>query len=128
MSFFRKPRNSNIMETKNKTPFGGITISEEAIAEAAREAAESCYGVIGIANQPPKSWLVELFNVDQEPGVVVKNASGSWTVSLYLTVMYGLKLTEIITSVQDQVKYSLEKTFDIKFKAINIYIVGVEER
>ncbi|OQA77719.1 MAG: hypothetical protein BWY30_00999 [Tenericutes bacterium ADurb.Bin239] len=116
------------MDTKTKTPFGGITISEEAIASAAVEAATSCYGVIGIANQPPKSWLREIFNVDPEPGVVVKKKSGSWHVSLYLNVMYGLKLTEIISAVQDQVKYSLEKTFDIKFKAINIFIVGVEER
>ncbi len=116
------------MSTQTKNPFGAITINEQAISSAATESALSCYGVVAVVHQPPKSKIDEFFKVEPKPGVVVKKISGSWHVSLYITVMYGLKLTEIISTVQDQVKYTLEKTFDIKFKSVNIFIVGVVER
>lgn len=117
------------MENKNKKAFGGITISEEVVISVATEAALSAYGVVSIASQPPKSKLLdEVFKLDPKPGVVVTKRSGAWHVSLYLNVMYGLKLTEIVSTVQAQVKYTLEKTFDTTFKAVNIFIVAVSER
>lgn len=116
------------MSKQIKNPFGAVTITEGAIESAAAESALSCYGVVSIANQPLKSKIDEFFKVDPKPGVVAQKKSGSWHVSLYLNVAYGLKLTEIISTVQDTVKYNLEKTFDIKFKAVNIFIVGVVER
>lgn len=117
-----------IMSKPIKNPFGPVTITESAIASAATDSALSCYGVVSIANQPPKSKIDEFFKVEPKPGVIVQRKSGFWHVTLYINVMYGLKLTEIISTVQDTVKYNLEKTFDIKFKAVNIFIVGVEER
>ena len=116
------------MSTNVKNPFGPITINEQAIMSAAVESALSCYGVVAVVNQPPKSRIDEFFKIDPKPGIVVKKVSGTWQVSLYISVIYGLKLTEIVSAVQDQVKYSLEKTFDIKFKAVNIFIVSVVER
>ncbi len=117
------------MDKHANNPFGTITINEQAIESAAAEAALSCYGVVEVANQPSKTKIIdELFKVEPKPGVVAKKTSSGWHVSLYINVMYGLKLTEIISTVQDQVKYMLEKNFDMKFKAVNIYIVGVVER
>lgn len=113
----------------NKLPFGGITITATAIESAAYAAALDCYGVISIAPVPAKNIIDELINkYEEKPGVIATKKSGSWSVTLYITVAYGLKLTEIISGVQAQVKYTLEKIFDIKFKAINVYIVGVNER
>lgn len=117
------------MNIENQNPFGTIVVNEAVIIEAAREAALSCYGVVSIAPQPSTvPFLDEMFGVSPKPGVVVAKRSTGWHVSLYLNVIYGLKLTEIVSAVQDQVKYILEKTFDIKFKTINIYIVGVVTR
>ncbi len=117
------------MNIENQNPFGTIVVNEAAISEAAREAALSCYGVVSIAPQPSTvPFLDEMFGIVPKPGVQVVKRSSGWHVSLYLNVIYGLKLTEIISAVQDQIKYSLEKTFDIKFKTVNIYIVGVETR
>lgn len=117
------------MDAVNPNPFGSITISEQAIESAAVDAALSCYGVVAVVNQPPKSVLIdELFKVEPKPGVIAKKNASGWHVSLYIEVMYGLKITEIVSAVQDQVKYMLEKAFDIKFKAVNIYIVSVVTR
>ncbi len=117
------------MNIENQNPFGTIVVNEAVLTEAAREAALSCYGVVSIAPQPSSvQFLNEMFGIEPKPGVVAVKRTNGWHVSLYLNVIYGLKLTEIITAVQDQVKYILEKTFDIKFKTINIYIVGVETR
>lgn len=110
----------------NKHPFGGISITAQTIEKAASCAVLNCYGVTSVAPLPAKNVLEELFVHEEKLGVVALKKSDGWHVSLYIEVAYGLKLTEIISSVQKQVKYELEKMFDLKLKTVNIYIVGVK--
>ncbi len=115
------------MHTDN-LPFGGINISEQAIESAAQRFALDCYGVASIAPLPAKNVFDELFSPEAKPGVVAYKRSGQWNVNIHINVIYGLKLTEIISGVQAQVKYMLEQVFDITFNTINIYIEGLEVR
>lgn len=113
------------MHTDN-LPFGGITISKQAIESAATRFTLDCYGVASIADLPAKNVFDDLFKSEPKHGVVAYKRSGSWNVNVHINVIYGLKLTEIISGVQAQVKYMLEQVFDIKFNSINIYIEGLE--
>ena len=45
---------------------------------------------------------------------------------IYIVVSYGLRITEIVSAVQKKVRYELEKTFNIKFAAINVYVQGIK--
>jgi len=117
------------MAIDKSTPFGGITISNQAIETIANDAALNCYGVVALTHQKKSSnSLEQLLKRDpKEPlGAVAKKTSTGWVVDIYVIVAYGLKITEIISGVQEQVKYVLEKKFDIKFKAINVFIEGVK--
>ena len=45
---------------------------------------------------------------------------------LYIVVSHGVKISEVVNEVQKKVKYVLEKTLEIEFDAVNIYVQGVK--
>lgn len=117
------------MKIDKKTPYGDIDISIEAIASVAGQAAEGCYGVVGLA---PRALLrdavSEILKIEEyKKGVYVRKAKKSFEVDVYLTCAYGVKLSEILSEAQKKIKYELEKTFDIKFSKINVYAVYIQE-
>src|SRR5574344_1803744 len=117
------------MTIDKKTPYGGIDISTEAIASIAGNAAIECYGVVGLANKNSiRENINELLKSNNySKGVVCKKGKDGYIVEVYIVVAYGLKITEIVSEVQNQVKYFLEKAFDIKFKSINVYVQSLKE-
>lgn len=114
------------MNIDKQTPYGGINISIQAIGSVAGNAAADCYGVLGLASK--SSSVIENLLTKKEyyKGVIPKKEKNGYAVDLYIVVAYGVKITEIVTEVQKKVKYVLEKTFDMKFKAINVYVQGVK--
>lgn len=117
------------MGIDKQTKFGSITISSSAIEAVALDAALDCYGVVAVTNKKKfrNKQIEKILKIDeQQNGVEVKKTKDGWAVNIFIIVTYGLKLTEIIGEVQKSVKYSLEKTFDITFAAINVYIEGVK--
>ncbi len=116
------------MVIDKQTPFGGINISMDAIASVAGSAALECYGVVGMSSKNSiRENINELLKKDNfAKGILARKTRESYEVDIFIVVAYGLKITEIVAEVQKKVKYVLEKTFDIKFKAINVYVQGVK--
>lgn len=117
------------MVIDKSTPYGGIEVSIEAIAQVAGEAANSCYGVSGLA---PKNSLREnineLLKSDFRRGVYCRrNKKGGYEVDVYLYVVYGVKVTEVATQVQKKVRYDLEKTFQMPFRHVNVIVADTKE-
>jgi uncharacterized alkaline shock family protein YloU len=118
------------MSIAKKTPLGDINISLEAIGQVAASAALSSYGVIGIAE---KTLLREpstkpLPVKDYNKGVFIKERKNAFVVDLYLICAYGVKMTETITEVQKKVKYDLEKKFNVRFTAVNVFIQSIKTK
>ena len=57
---------------------------------------------------------------------VKKNAKGLIEVDIYIIVSYGLRITEMLSGVQKTVKYALEKAFNLKLAAVNVYVQGIK--
>lgn len=117
------------MAIDKNTPFGGITISSQAIESVANDAALNCYGVVALTHKKKSTHtLDQLLKRDpkEQVGAIAKKTSDGWVVDIFIIVAYGIKITEIIGGVQEQIKYVLEKKFDLKFKAINVYVEGVK--
>ncbi len=117
------------MVIDKSTPYGGIEVSIEAIAQVAGEAALDCYGVSGLA---PKNSLREnineLLNTDFKRGVYCRHGKkGGYEVDVYLYVAYGVKITEVATEVQKKVRYDLEKTFQMPFRQVNVIVADIKE-
>ena len=117
------------MDIDKKTEYGTINITLDAVATVAGDAATSCYGVVGMANRGSiKDGIIELLKKENySKGVYVrKNPKGLIEVDIYIIVGYGLRVTEIISSVQKTTKYALEKAFKIKLAAVNVYVQGIK--
>lgn len=126
------PEKALTMQADHKTNYGTIDIAVSSIALRAGKAAMECYGVVGLAARPS---IADLFMKESEiltekdyaKAVFARKGSKGYEVSLYLYAAYGVKLTEVLSEVQKRVKYELEKTFQIKFSSVNVYVVDVKE-
>ena len=113
----------------NKTnTLGKINVSIEAIASLAGAAATECYGVVGMASQKlVRDGFAELLKRENfSKGIVVRETDEGLEIDLYIIIAYGMKISEVVESVQKKVKYILEKTLDLEFKAVNIYVQAVK--
>ena len=117
------------MDIDKKTEYGTINITLDAVAHVAGNAATECYGVVGMSSRRSlKDGINDLLKKENfSKGVYVKkNAKGLIEVDIYIIVSYGLRITEILSGVQKTVKYALEKAFNLKLAAVNVYVQGIK--
>ncbi|TDM13852.1 Asp23/Gls24 family envelope stress response protein [Macrococcus bovicus] len=107
--------------------YGSIDISNDVIATIAGGAAVECYGIIGMASKHQvRDNIADILRRDNySKGVIVTQHEGTLAVDMYIIVAYGTKISEIANNVQSVVKYTLEKTLNLKVNSVNIYIQGV---
>ncbi len=117
------------MDIDKTTKFGSINITLDAIAAVAGNAAMQCYGVVGMASKRSiREEINELLKKENyRKGVLARKKKDDYEVDIYIVIGYGLRITEIVSQVQKKVKFDLEKAFSIKFKAVNVYVQGVEK-
>ena len=116
------------MSTDKTINYGSIDVSLETIASAASNATCECYGVVEMAS---KNQINEINNFFKKGSVnngvaVRKNKANTYEIDLFIIVAYGVRITEVVTEVQKKVRYDLERKFNIKFKAINVYVQGIK--
>lgn len=116
------------MSISKNTQFGNINISIDAIASLAGGVVTECYGVVGMASQKfVKDGIAELLKKENyTKGVVVREKDDQLELDLYIIVSHGVKISAVVTEVQKKVKYVLEKSLELDFNAINIYVQGVK--
>ncbi|MDO5330630.1 MAG: Asp23/Gls24 family envelope stress response protein [Bacillota bacterium] len=117
------------MNIDSKTQYGAINLSSEAIASVAGKAAAESYGVVGLAARPSLSSLFTgLLKIDEyEKGIYVSKSAKGYSISVYVYVAFGVRVTEVVSEIQKRVKYLSEKTFDIKLSAVNVYVQDVKD-
>ncbi len=116
------------MAISRSTQYGNINISIEAIASLAGGLVSECYGVVGMASQKMvKDGIAELLKKENySRGVVVREKDGQLELDLYIIVSHGIKISEVVNEVQKKVKYMMEKSLELDFNVINVYVQGVK--
>lgn len=116
------------MSISKSTQFGNINISIEAIASLAGGVVSECYGVVGMASQKIlKDGIAELLKKENyTKGVVVRQNEGKLELDLYIVVSHGVKISEVVHEAQKKVKYMLEKSLELDFNTINVFVQGVK--
>lgn len=117
------------MSVTEKNEYGKINITPEVIAGIVGETASSCYGVLGLA---ARSGLRETMDAllkkksDYIKGVYPRKKKDGYEVDVHIIVIYGVKLTEVVSSVQKAVAYTLKKTFAMRF-IVNVFVQEVRK-
>ncbi|NLM69323.1 MAG: Asp23/Gls24 family envelope stress response protein [Firmicutes bacterium] len=112
---------------KIQTELGTINISEEVIAVICGVAAMECYGLVGMASRNVQDGISDLLRKDYyERGVDVQYIEDDKvSVTLYIVVEYGVKISEVARNIQERVKYAIEDTLGLQVVNIDIRVQGV---
>ena len=74
-----------------------------------------------------KDGIAELLKKENyAKGVVVRQSENGLELDLYIIVSHGIKISEVVHEAQKKVKYMMEKTLELKFNAVNVYVQGVK--
>jgi uncharacterized alkaline shock family protein YloU len=105
---------------------GRIEVSSQVVASIAGHAANESYGIVAMAARGLRDGIAErLQRENLHRGVEVKVVEDGINIDLYVVVEYGVRVTEVVHSLQDAVKYQVEKALGIKVKTVNVNVQGI---
>lgn len=105
--------------------YGRIDISKAAVATIANRAVNQCYGVVGMANKNLVRGLSAILSRDNRRGIEVTIEEEEIVVDVYVIVEYGTRIRTVAESIQNTVKYHVEKTMGTPVRAVNVYVHGL---
>ena len=109
------------MDRNEQNTLGNIFLSHRAICSIVSHAAQTSYGIVGLA---PKN-LAAGITKDSTQGVSVKSDGKNVTIDLYIIVEYGTRITSVANSVSDSVKYQVEKMTGLHVDNVNVHVKGL---
>lgn len=106
---------------------GKIRISNEVVLSIAKKAIEEVDGVASFSGKLPNG-IKEFFNKDiyNKKGVKVEKEEAEVTINISVIIKYGFSIPEVIKSVQENVKKSIETMTDIEVKKVNIFVQNIQ--
>ena len=104
---------------------GNIYISHRAIATISSQSALESYGVVGLAAKNLAEGLVQVLVKDPTLGVEVHFLEKAIKIDLYIIIEYGTRIKMVASSVSDNVRYQVEKTFGLPVTEVNIHVRGL---
>jgi uncharacterized alkaline shock family protein YloU len=102
--------------------YGKIDISKAAIATIANRAVNQCYGVVGMANRSLMNGISNILSRDSRRGIDVNIEGNAITIDVYVIVEYGTRIRIVAESIQNTVKFHVEKAVGIPVSAVNVYV------
>jgi len=117
------------MSVTEKNKYGKINIAPEVIASVVGDTVQTCYGVLGLAAKGSFRETVDALlkkKTDYIKGVYPRKKKDGYEVDVYIVVIYGVKLTEVVSSVQKTVSYTLHQLFAMRF-TVNVFVQEVRK-
>lgn len=104
---------------------GKIDISSATIATITNQAVNQCYGVVGMANKNLVNGIAQLLSRENRRGVDVKVDGDKIVIDVYVIVQYGVRIRIVAESIQNTVKFHVEKALGLPVHAVNVYVQGL---
>ncbi|HRN67750.1 MAG TPA: Asp23/Gls24 family envelope stress response protein [Promineifilum sp.] len=104
---------------------GKIDISSATIATITNQAVNQCYGVVGMANKNLVNGIAQLLSRENRRGVDVKVDGDKIVIDVYVIVQYGVRIRVVAESIQNTVKFHVEKALGLPVHAVNVYVQGL---
>lgn len=104
---------------------GRIDISSATIATITNQAVNQCYGVVGMSSKNLVNGIAQLLSRDNRRGVVVRVDGDQISIDVYVIVEYGVRIRVVAESIQQTVKFHVEKTLGLPVHAVNVFVQGL---
>lgn len=105
---------------------GKIEVSPRAIAHLASRAAQSSYGVVGLATRHSRPGWAELLRLEEAyKGVDVKFPDNRVLIELYVVIEYGVRISEVARNIMSNVKFAVESALDVSVVQVNVNVQDI---
>ncbi len=104
---------------------GNIYVSPRAIATIASQSTIESYGVVGLAAKNLAEGLAQVLVKDPTLGIEVHFAEDAVQIDLYIIVEYGVRIKSVASSVQENVRYSVEKAIGLPVTRVDVHVRGL---
>lgn len=108
-----------------QTALGRIEISPTAIASVAARTVTQAYGVVGLASKNFADGVVRSLAGDVHRGVSVSIDGEHIEIDLYVIVEYGTRIASVAASLQNIVRFNVEKALGVPIDAVNVHVQGL---
>lgn len=115
------------MEEEKKDPeVGIIKISDEVVGVIADLAASEIKGVVGMSSGIAQG-ITQILSGKKNltKGVKINIEEESASIDLYLVIEYGVKIPEVASKVQENVKRTVESLTGLNVSAVNVFVQNV---
>ncbi|MDR3217043.1 MAG: Asp23/Gls24 family envelope stress response protein [Clostridiaceae bacterium] len=107
--------------------FGKISISDEAVAIAASQAASECYGVAELVSRRLSDSFTELLNRKAPgKGVKVHTIENLIYIDVYVTLILGVNVEAVKSSIESTVRYSVGTFTGMRVQRVGVNVVGIK--
>ena len=103
---------------------GDVIISDLVIVKLAGHAARRTYGVVDM-RRSPVSGLVRFFRGSLAEGVEVDVHEGQARIGLHVVMERGLKLAEVTATLEEQVRFEVERITGVRVAQVSIRVEDV---
>lgn len=107
--------------------FGNIDISPATVSTIASRAVNQCYGVVGMASKNLAGGIASMLSRDIKRGIEVAFVDNSIVIDVYVIVEYGVRIRAVAESIQNTVKFHVEKSLGLPVSAVNVYVQGLRQ-
>ena len=111
--------------SEEQTPLGSIDISPSAIASIAAQVVTQSYGVVGLSNKNFANGVARALSGDAHRGVEVHIDDDRIEIDMFVVVEYGTRIKQVAASVQNQVRFNVEKALGRRVTAVNVHVQGL---
>ncbi len=111
--------------SETETDNGMIDISKTAVATIANQAINQCYGVVGMADKSLASGIANLLSRDSKKGIDVFMLDDKINIDVYVIVEFGVRIKTVAESIQNTVKFHVEKSIGVPVREVNVFVQGL---
>ncbi len=104
---------------------GNIYVSPRAIATIASQSTIESYGVVGLAAKNLAEGLAQVLVKDPTLGIEVRFVEDAIQIDLYIIVEYGVRIKSVASSVQENVRYAVEKAIGLQVTRVDVHVRGL---
>lgn len=108
--------------------FGTVEISQDYFRYLIGNAVSDCYGVIAMVRSGTRQSLRSVFSkrTYTDDGVVVRSEGNKLVVDLHISVMHGMNIPEIVKSIVNKVRYTIEDATGLLVRKVNVFVDSIK--
>ena len=112
-------------QPNNERSYGQIDISPTAVKSIVHNAVNQSYGIVGMASKGMVNGIAQLLSRDPHKGIDVRLTEETLEIDMYVIIESGIRIKAVAETLQNTVKFNVEKAMSRPVDAVNVYVQGL---